>query len=278
MAFNPGAVDVSVNNVILSSTGTYTTFSLTAVSTGTITSNGKTISSLTINNGTGTTTLTGALTMLVNTNLTSGKLNMAGFSLTTSSVLSNSASGVARSINGGGSPLATITVLVDWTVTNGTGFTGGIWTNTTNGYTINMINTGNKIFTGNGGYYGTVNQGGSGNLIFADSSRITNITATSMPSTILFTAGTTQTLNVLTLSGTLGSLVTLNSTTQGTQFNLSKSGSPVSTNYLSIRDSNATGGAVFYAGADSTNVSNNIGWVFTLPPAQPVNSQGFLLF
>ena len=47
---------------------------------------------------------------------------------------------------------------------------------------------------------------------------------------------------------------------------LSKSSGTVSVGYLSIRDSNATGGAGWYAGTTSTNVSNNLGWIFTAPP------------
>jgi len=69
------------------------------------------------------------------------------------------------------------------------------------------------------------------------------------------------------VSGTAGNLVTLQSTTSGTQFTLSKASGTVSRDYLSIKDSNATGGATWYAGANSTNVSNNSGWTFTAPPA-----------
>jgi hypothetical protein len=36
--------------------------------------------------------------------------------------------------------------------------------------------------------------------------------------------------------------------------------------YVSLKDSTATGGASFYAGANSTDVSGNTGWTFTAPP------------
>jgi hypothetical protein len=58
-------------------------------------------------------------------------------------------------------------------------------------------------------------------------------------------------------------LVTINSSSAGTQATLSKSGGTVSVGYLSIRDSNATGDATWNAGATSTNVSNNTGWLFS---------------
>ena len=77
------------------------------------------------------------------------------------------------------------------------------------------------------------------------------------------------------VSGTAGNLVTLQSTTSGTQFTLSKASGTVSRDYLSIKDSNATGGATWNAGANSTNVSNNTGWTFPAPSAGTGN---FLVF
>jgi hypothetical protein len=128
--------------------------------------------------------------------------------------------------------------------------------------------------TGNGAY-GTLVQAGAGALTISGSSTFDDIQATTRPSTITFTASTTQTLSNLTLSGTTGNLITLNSTVNGTQFNLSKSSGTVVTNYLNIRDSNATGGATFYA-QYSTNTSNNTGWIFGLAPA--TNSQFMAFF
>jgi hypothetical protein len=51
----------------------------------------------------------------------------------------------------------------------------------------------------------------------------------------------------------------------------------VSVGFLSIRDSNATGGAGWYAGTTSTNVSNNLGWIFTAPPVG-ANAGNFFAF
>lgn len=52
------------------------------------------------------------------------------------------------------------------------------------------------------------------------------------------------------------------SSTAGTQATLSKSSGVVSCDYLSIQDSNAAGGAAWYAGSHSVNVSDNTGWNF----------------
>jgi len=84
--------------------------------------------------------------------------------------------------------------------------------------------------------------------------------------TVLFTAGTTNTFNNFNLLGSAGNLITIGSTTAGSTFTLSKSSGTVSGDYLSISDSVATGGATWYAGANSTNGGNNTGWTFTAPP------------
>jgi hypothetical protein len=52
----------------------------------------------------------------------------------------------------------------------------------------------------------------------------------------------------------------------------------VSVDYLSIQDSNATGGAAWYAGTTSTNVSNNLGWIFTAPPVGGAYAGNFFAF
>jgi hypothetical protein len=124
-----------------------------------------------------------------------------------------------------------------------------------------------KTFAGGSGSFSTLNQGGAGALTISGNNSFADLTATTRPSTITFTASSTQTFADFTLSGVLGSLVTINSSIAATRATLSKSSGTVSVGFLSIRDSNATGGAAWYAGTTSTNVSNNLGWIFTAPPA-----------
>jgi hypothetical protein len=59
--------------------------------------------------------------------------------------------------------------------------------------------------------------------------------------------------------------VSITASTPGSAATVSKSTHGVSADYLVIQDSTATGGAVWYAGANSVNVSNNTGWIFTSP-------------
>jgi hypothetical protein len=162
-----------------------------------------------------------------------------------------------------------------FTITN----TGGVTANTlspfavnlpgqitTTNLTISMTSASAKTFAGRNGNYSILNQGGAGALTIIGDNSFTDITATTRPSTITFTAGSTQTFTNFTLSGTLGNLVTINSTSPGTQFNLSRASGTTSVGYLNIQDSNATGGAYWYADITSFNVGNNTGWIFTAPP------------
>jgi len=78
-----------------------------------------------------------------------------------------------------------------------------------------------------------------------------------------FTNGITQTITGgLKMTGSAGNLITLVSASAGSAFTLSKSSGTVCTDYLSIKDCTASGGATWWAGANSTNVSGNSGWVF----------------
>jgi hypothetical protein len=137
--------------------------------------------------------------------------------------------------------------------------------------TISMTSASAKTFAGGGLTYYNLNQGGAGTLTISGSNTFNNITNSVQPATVTFTAGTTQTVSNFGLSGTVGNLITINSVTPGSQFTLSKSSGTVNAQYLSIKDSNATGGANWYA-TDSTNQGNNTGWIFN-------NSNGgFLMF
>jgi hypothetical protein len=97
-----------------------------------------------------------------------------------------------------------------------------------------------------------------------------------MASTITFEAGSTTTVTNFTLSGTAGNIVTIKSSVQGTQFNLTKSSGTVAVSYVSIEDSNATGGA-YWDATDGTNINagNNTGWNF---PILPVTGQFMSFF
>jgi hypothetical protein len=83
----------------------------------------------------------------------------------------------------------------------------------------------------------------------------------------------------VTINGSLAQVgdgrVSLISSTPGSQATLSKATGVVSCDYLSIQDSNATGGAKWYAGANSLDVSNNTGWIFAASNPDNPNANRF---
>lgn len=98
------------------------------------------------------------------------------------------------------------------------------------------------------------------------------INATDLAQAVRFTKLITQTISNFVATGSSGKVITIDSTTAGSAATLSKASGTVSCDYLSLKDSTATGGASWYAGVNSTNVSGNSGWVFTAPPPPTVSS------
>jgi fibronectin-binding autotransporter adhesin len=220
-------------------------------------------------NHSGTTRLVNSLTLnstapVTPLNFTSGTLDLNGYTLTASTY--NISGGSAKTINGPGTLDTTTTT--SFNLSSGSTITRGA----TN-YTINLRQTSAKTFAGGGGQYGTITQAGSGALTITGSNSLNDVTTSVLPTTINFEAGSTQTLTNFTLSGTSGSLATIQSNSTGTQFNLSRTVGTVSVNYLSIKDSNVA--AAFFCNNTSVNVSNNTGWNFTTPAVIQAGFSGF---
>ena len=277
-----GAVTVFGNLVI--STGMTISASVSAISfsstsgTKTITTNGKTLDlPLTFGVSGGAWQLQDALTMGATRTLlhASGTLDLNGKTLTVGASYTTTTGTKNLTFNGGTlvCPAASTTAFnnnapTNFTTTAGTG-TG----------TISMTAATAKTFVGGGSTFNcTLNQGGAGTLTITGANTFNNITNTVQPATVLFTAATTSTFNNFNLNGTAGNLVTIGSVTASSH-TLSKASGTVSGDYLSISRSTATGGAAWYAGANSTDGGNNLGWIFTAPPIPGPNSGSmFLVF
>jgi len=256
-SFTLGTTALNIDgNLTLSSGGTYTGLTVSILGTSTVTTNAKTIVALTIGSATlaGTATLAGAVTLSGALTLTQGSLACSTYAVQSATFASTGA--LTRTMTGSGTYTITGSGATAFSNASATGIT-------ITGLIISMTAATAKTFAGGGGSYPTLNQGGAGALTISGSNSFGDLTATTRPSTITFTATTTQTFTDFTLSGISGSLITINSSTAGTQANLSKTSGTVSVGYLSIRDSNATGGANWSAGTTSTNVSNNTGWIFS---------------
>lgn len=242
--------------------GTYTNFGGTCFASGTITCAGKTLGGAAANmtiNGSGITVDLGDAYSGNILFLTQGTFTTNNFNVTLASTFSSSNSNV-RAVNMGSS---TFTLAgVNFVLTTSTNMTLNSGTST-----ITMISALTKTFNGGSLTYYNLNVGGAGSLTITGSNTFNNITNSVQPATVTFTAGTTQTVSNFGLSGTAGNLITINSSTPGAQATLSKAYGQVAAQYLSIQDSNATGGAAWYAGATSTNVSNNTGWLFANAPS-----------
>lgn len=244
------------------------TFSTTAQSlsfqgrgTHTITSAGKTFPITTFNNPSGSYTLQDALNLSSNalTANAPGTFATNGFNVT------------AGSFSGSVSAVLTLGA----SVITLTGTSGTIWSATS---TI-MLDAGTSEIILNGGgastktfstgssslQYNKVTFSGSGTGAFITVGSVSTHTlaADTPPHTIQFTAGSTITVNTWSIRGVSGSIFTLESTSAGTAWNLSKTGGKIVTDWISLKDSHAAGGARFYAGWNSTDVSGNTGWIFT---------------
>ena len=91
-----------------------------------------------------------------------------------------------------------------------------------------------------------------------------NLTCTTAGKTLNFTAGSTQTVSgTFTLTGSDTSLITLQSTSAGTAWNLIDSSGLNSVNFVDAQDSDASSGYTINA-LNSTSSGNNSNWRFSL--------------
>jgi len=231
----------------------------------TITTNGKIMRSITINGSGGGWTLQDALTQSPGVfNFSWGTLNTNGMTITCPTNFSVT-----------GTAARTLTLGASSIILNGTGtqFDATTTTNLTfnpNTSTITATNTSATAKTFIGGNLTFNDLTISGDNITISGNNIFNTLAVNnggRTNGLIFTAGSTQTVSFFTTNGSSGSLAIIKSSSAGSAATLTAAtAGQVSVDYMSIKDSTATGGAGWYAGANSTNVSGNTGWTFTIPP------------
>ena len=293
VANNMGCLDLSINvsGVTIAGTGgglniagsltlnSGTTFSKAGSTTFTATTTGKTVTTNGVSINTGFTfngvgggwTLGGALTTPGGITVTAGTFDTANYNLSSSSIQSTGTS--TRAIVFGSS---TVTVTGSGATTFSFASTGLTITGTG---TFSATSASAKTFAGGGVSFAsmTLNQGGAGALTISGSNTfkdITNTYSATGATTITFTSGTTTTLTQFSATGAAAKVLTLGASTTSAA-TLSAASGIISVDYMSISYSTATGGATWYAGANSTNGGNNTGWVFTGIPASTGN---FLMF
>ena len=276
-----GAIGIRINGSLTLNAGmTFTntgTLSFTAVSGSlTITTAGKTVggvSTAPFASSTATWTLQDALTSSAQITVGYGTFATNNFNVTANNLSSTSTN--TRAISLGSSTMTLIGSASTFNASISTNLT------VTGTGTISLTSASAKTFAGGGiSTYPTINQGGAGALTITGSNGFANITNTysaTGATSILFTVGTTNSFTNWNASGSAGKLLTINTPTAAVH-TLSKASGTVSADYLSITNSTATGGASWYAGANSTNVSGNTGWIFTAPPSTGNTSNFFLMF
>ncbi len=273
-----GSLTLVSTNLTFSYTGT---ISFTATTAGkTITTAGKTLAAIVFNGTGGEWTLQDAFNGTGSLTVTRGSFNSNGMSVTCSAISSNNVN--TRAITLGTSTVSLFGVGTLFNIQSLTGLTFSAASSTIN---LTSTSTTARTFTlgsTTGLVFGTIGINGSTststtNFIYGSMTVNTLSSNKTVAHTIAFRFSATFNVTNFNISGRAGNLVTLSSSFSPSQFTLSKSSGIVSSDYLSIQDSNATGGATWYAGANSTNVSNNTGWIFTAPPAGNTSSF-FLLF
>jgi len=254
----------------LSSTQTRTyngTITFKSTTTGkTIKTNGKTLVSPITFDGIG-----GAWTILDNLNdnystitLTNGNLDFNDKDINMGSMVFNNANTRVLSLGNG-----TITINTSgsaaWTVITTTGLT---FNAENSKIIIDNSGTTDAIFWSGGlTYYNLyVKSTGANKTQIAGSAKFNDLNMNT-GTTIKWTENTTTTLNDFKVIGTTH-WATIQSATLGTRFNLKKISGNIDGNHLDIRDSNAGGATNWYAGSDSNNGGNNLGWLWSdMPPA-----------
>lgn len=238
----------------------------------TITSNGVSIGRIVRVGGGGTVNLADAFTIGAGFSLqiTNGILTTNGYSVTAPSITSTSGANT-KMVNLGASTVTLTDTGTVWNMTTGTNVTVNAGTST---IVMNNATASSKTFAGgNFTYYNLQLSGaGTGTFIIGTSTGTTTFNAISVlnpPHTVQVFAGKTLAMTgttPLVWSGTAGNLNTFQSTSNGTAWNVTAaSSSTVEEDYISLQDSHASGGAVFYAGSNSTDVSGNTGWFFYDP-------------
>lgn len=154
-----------------------------------------------------------------------------------------------------------------WDMGTGTNMTLNAGTST-----INVGTAGSHNFNGGSKTYNivTFSQDLASNTVIGGSNTFSQLSivktsAGLSTNSTTFTVGTTQTATTFILLGVNGHLAVINSSSSGFHGTISVASGTVNADYASIKDSTATGGATFNAGANSTDAGGNVGWIFGAP-------------
>jgi len=230
-------------------------------------SGGRTLNNITFGDA-GTVSLQDALATASNcvVSLNKGTLLTNGYGITSYSLR---AAGVATRV---------------WNLTNSLITIEDYWDPAIDDSTI--ISTGSTIlmtgadatFVGSNKTYNIVTFSGDNIIISGDNTFTTlNVNTAGLGTGLVFTIDSIQTVTNFATNGSAGNLAKILSTSAGSHFHLTTGSAQISVDYMSIRDSVADEANTWYAGANSTDVSGNSGWVFGAPPTIETTSLNALI-
>lgn len=255
-----GMTTANANSITFSGRGSHT-----------ITTNGVTlINTPVINAPGGTFTLQDAFTASTALSLTTGTLNTNNMTVTTSTFVCTGT--------------ATRSLIMGTSTWNLTATTGTVWNTAAAGWTFSGLSStiaiatasaSTRLFATSGQTYGIINYtvaASTGTLSFTGSCTFSApINVSGGTRSVFFAATGVYTLTAtafLNFVGTAGNLITFSSTTGGQTVRFTKaSGGTMSltSDYLSVQDIVSEQPLSMFMGANSTNVSGNIGVIFTAP-------------
>jgi hypothetical protein len=298
--------DTSTGSVVLNGDLTTASTQTTTLNTGTLNLAGFTLSTgifsssnsniRTLAFGTGKIVLTGSATTLFTTS-TATNLTVTGtnplIELTTNATTgtrtvtlgaTTEANAISVDVTAGSDAIALGTTSGAFKNVNFTGFTGsytttnginiygnwnwgGVTTNSSTATITFAATSGTKTITSNGkSFGGNVTFNGVGGTWLCADALTTTSALTLTNGTLKLAAGTTSTVGSFVTSGTNPKY--LQSSTDGTQATISDASGTNTVSYLTIQDSNATGGAIFDALAiTNVDAGNNTGWLFSTTPS-----------
>jgi hypothetical protein len=196
--------------------------------------------------------------------------------ITAGTIIAGTKNVSAKLFNSSNSNVRTLTMgSGTWTLTG----TGTVWTTATATNLSSDMSTGKLVISdvssssktisaAASASFGTITTtaGGTGAVIFPSNNVTVSTLNVTGPKTLTFTSAKTYTITNWNVNGTYGNPVTINASTPGSAATISIAKGTISSDFLSVKDSTATGGATFYAGSHSTNALGNNGWIFDDAP------------
>jgi hypothetical protein len=243
------------------------TGNMTFTGTGTLTTAGKAFSAVTVSGSGITLTLGDALDIGGRTlTVTQGTFNAAGYNVTIG--IFSSSNTFVRTITMGSGLWTLIGIATVWNTSTTTNLT---FNKNTANILLSNTTAAARTFASVSLSYNKLTIGGAtgtSTLTITGANTFSEFASTkTVAHTISFTSfANGMTIDTWSITGTAGNIVTINSSTVGTQRNFNLTNVTSGIDYLSVRDIAVNQANRFYVGANSTDGGNNSNVIFTAAP------------